>query len=113
MGFCRRLRNTLLRSPAAGELEEEVRSHIDERTEEYIRDGLSPQEARNQALRKFGNKAAITDQVRDVDTLRWLERTASDVRYSCRAFRRNPIFATTTVLTLALGLGATTAVFSV
>jgi len=113
MGFFRRLRNTVLGSPADAEFEEERRAHIDARTEEYIGDGLTPEEARRQALRRFGNLTRIVEQTRDVDTLRWLEQTAVDVRHSARMFVRTPGFTIAAIAVLALGIALNTAKFSV
>ncbi len=76
MGFFRRLRNTVLGSPADTDIEEEVRAHIEERTEEYIRGGMTPAEAAHQARRRFGNRTRIVEGTREADTLRWLEQTA-------------------------------------
>jgi putative ABC transport system permease protein len=95
------------------EFDAELQSHIDEHAEEGMRSGLSAAEARRQALLRIGGAEQARQYYRDRATLPWLESAIRDVRYALRGFRRNPVFAVTAVLTLALGIGATTAVFSV
>jgi predicted permease len=74
--------------------------------------GMSPEDARSGARRQFGNSALIEEEVRRVRGLPWLESLAQDARYALRGFRRSPAFTTTAVITIALGIGASTAVFS-
>jgi putative ABC transport system permease protein len=95
------------------EFDAELQSHIDEHAEEGMRSGLSAAEARRQALLRIGGAEQARQYYRDRATLPWLESAIRDVRYALRGFRRNPVFAVTAILTLALGIGATTAVFSV
>jgi len=91
----------------------ELESHIAEDTSDGIAAGLSEAEARREALLRLGGAEQARQAYRDRATLPVLENVARDVRYALRGFRRNPVFAVTAVLTLALGIGATTAVFSV
>ena len=94
-------------------LEDDIRDHIDRETSENIDLGMTPEEARRAALRKFGNIARVMEQTRDVWRWVWLEQLLQDVRYGLRFLRRNPRFSAVVVLTLALGIGVNTAVFSV
>ena len=96
------------------DLAEEMREHLDERTEELMRlENLSPELARSAALRAFGNPALI--QTRSSEVWQWprLESLLADFKLAIRRLRRSPGFAATVLLTLAVGIGATTAVFSV
>jgi predicted permease len=91
----------------------ELESHIAMHAEDGIRAGLSPEEARRQALIHLGGTEQTRQAYRERRTLPWLENLLRDVRYALRGFRRNPVFTITVIATLALGIGATTAVFSV
>ena len=95
------------------DLDAEISAHIDEAIEELVRQGLPPIEARRAALSRFGGITQTRDAHREVRSFRWMSDLLRDCRYAVRSFRRAPGFSTVAILTLALGIGATTAMFSV
>lgn len=109
--FARRLLATLRRQHE-GDLDEEIRTHVEMQIDEYVRAGMPRDEAETAALRRFGRVDVIKDEYRDVRGLPALEALLRDVRYSARLLGRSPGFAAMAFLTLAIGIGATTAVFS-
>ena len=94
-------------------LERDILDHIEEETRDNIDRGMTPDEARYAALRKFGNILRTREATREVWSVVWIEQLLQDVRYGLRILRRNPGFTAVAVLTMALGIAVNTAVFSV
>jgi predicted permease len=113
MSLFHRISNLFSRGKLEREIQDEIRSHIDMRTTQNIAAGMSPEEAQRDALLRFGNPTLMKERVVAQDAALTLESLGADVRYSFRQLLRNRGFAVIAILTLALGIGATTGIFSI
>jgi putative ABC transport system permease protein len=108
-----RLRALFHKAEMERELDEELRFHLEKEIEQNLRRGLTPEEARYAALRSFGGMEQVKEESRDARGVRALEEIWQDLRYSARMLLKKPGFTAVTVLTLSLGMGACTAIFSI
>ena len=101
-----------MRKPNENEFDAEIRFHLDNLVADKQAAGLSPNEARRQALLEFGGAEQVKESLRDVHRIAWLENTFANLRSGVRLMRKTPGFSAAVILTLALGIGANSAVFS-
>jgi hypothetical protein len=113
MSLFRRISNLFSRSSVDREIDAELRSHIEMRVEDNVAAGMTSGEARRDAMLRFGNLTKTRERVNAVDALLAVESVFMDTRYAFRQLARSPGFAVATILTISLGVGASTAIFGV
>ena len=101
------------RQAETARLNDELQFHLDEQIAENIAQGLSPEDARQAAMRSFGNPSVMRDQARSTWSWNWLEKCLRDMRYGARTLTRSPGFSLISILVMALGIGATTSLFTI
>src|ERR671923_2448697 len=111
--FWLKLQSLFRRERSAERLDDEIQFHLDQQIAENLAAGMKPQEARHAAMRTFGNRTLLKEETRDTWGWTRLEQVAQDFRYGLRSLRKVPGFSAVAILSLALGIMATTAMYSV
>lgn len=112
MSIWSRIRQSILPNRKSSDIDEELALHLELRSEELEKQGLTKEQARREAAKMFGPRARIVEETREAHSLQWLDNWRRDSAYSIRGLLRRPAFLTTGLATLALGIGVNVAIFS-